>query len=99
MAKLTELPFNIDGPQNQSNRAPMMGDEGEAGDRGIPGYVEPFQRCGACEYFDGNSRCNKFKAQCDIDGYCPSFEEGDAGGEVEESEDGYGDMEGEEGDD
>lgn len=97
MAQLKDLPFEIEAP---GANKPMMEREApsEAGGEGkIPGYVEPWERCANCEYFDGDSRCKKFNAPADMDGSCPSFEEGDAGGESEEAAEG-GAEEGTEGD-
>ena len=101
MAKLNELPFAVEAPDRPKKAMPMMPEREapaeEAGEGKIPGYVEPYERCANCEYFDGEARCNKFKAPADMDGSCPSFEEADAGGEAEEANEGYG-VEGEEGD-
>jgi len=88
MAKL-DLPFSIDAPDKKALARMMpdadMGDGGGEGGTGkIPGYVEPFQRCANCEYFEPDeSMCQKYKANCDMDGACPSFEEA---GEEEEGE-------------
>lgn len=101
MAQLKELPFEIEAPGASKKPTPMMERETpaeEAGEGKIPGYVEPWQRCANCEYFAGEEQyCNKFKAPADMDGYCPSWEEPDEGGEEEEASEGYG-KEGEEGD-
>lgn len=96
MAKLNELPFAVESPEAKKPAMPMMGQREEAAEGGkIPGYVEPWERCANCEYFDGENTCKKFKAPADMDGSCPSFEEPDAGGEEEEESEGYG-REGEE---
>lgn len=72
MAKL-DLPFSIEAPEKQPAE-PMKPSEQELG--GIPGYVEPWARCANCEYFSpDDSMCQKYKANCDMDGSCPSFEE------------------------
>jgi hypothetical protein len=42
----------------------------------IPGYIDPWKRCARCEYYDVEGYCMKFKAPADVDGACPSFEEG-----------------------
>ena len=98
MAQLKELPFAVEAPGAQKQRMPMTEERDEQPVEGgkIPGYVEPWERCANCEYFDGEKMCKKFKAPADMDGSCPSFEEPDAGGEEEEESEGYGE-EGEEG--
>ena len=98
MAKLNELPFAVEAPDKPKKPMAIMPERDEPAEGGegkIPGYVEPWQRCANCEYFDGEARCNKFKAPADMDGSCPSFEEGDAVGEEEEVNEGYG-VEGDE---
>lgn len=95
MAKLNDSPFEIAGPEEKAPMSPMR-DEPAAGGA-IPGYLEPHQRCGLCEYFDDSSgagMCEKFRKPCDPDGGCPSFEEA---GMEEEYEGGEEEME--EGDD
>ena len=82
MAKL-DLPFSIEAPDKKApakmmpdaEAADMRGEESDA-TGGIPGYIEPWTRCANCEYFSpDDSMCQKFKANCDMDGACPSFEE------------------------
>ena len=80
MAELNELPFEVEGPEVE--RTPIVAAEGK-----IPGYVEPWQRCANCDYFDGEAMCTKFKAPADMDGACPAFEkatEDDNAGEAED---------------
>ena len=91
MAKLNDSPFEIAGPGEKMAAAPMREERTEDGGGEIPGYLEPHQRCGLCEYFDdsaGSGMCQKFRKPCDPDGGCPSFEEADAEGGGEEMEEG-----------
>jgi hypothetical protein len=67
-----DLPFDVEGPGGPMK--PPAAKPVEGGGK-IPGYVEPFERCANCEYFDGQNTCNKFKAPADMDGSCPSFED------------------------
>lgn len=101
MAQLKELPFDVEAPGKPNKSMPMMPERdepAEGGEGAIPGYVEPWERCANCKYFqaeEDEQMCNKFKAPADMDGSCPSFEEGDAGGKEEEAAEGDGE-EGEE---
>lgn len=86
MAELKDLPFSIEAPGDMGGDSRMSND-GPVGGK-IPGYLEPHQRCGLCEYFDesgGAGMCKKFKQACDPDGGCPSFEESG----MEEDDGGY----------
>lgn len=70
-----ELPFEVGAP-GEEREAPLATEPEETSEGEIPGYVQPWVRCANCEHFDGVQACGKFNSEVDIDGSCPSFEEG-----------------------
>lgn len=71
MGKLAELPFDVSGPGQTVQR------EGhEEMSDGIPGYAEPWERCGNCKHYeDLDSTCKMFQKPVDMEASCPKFEE------------------------
>lgn len=88
MAQLVDMPFELGKPgEEEREEQPQEG--------GIPDYRDPHVVCANCRHFDGDTRCEKYNAPADMDGSCPSFEEGAADEAAEEGIEGSADTTGE----